>query len=99
MITDGRAVCEFPGVTPGTYAASAFHDGNSNGKLDTNLLGIPREGVGASNSAKGHFGPPKFDAAAFHFGGGRLDLTITITYSSGKPCGAASGVRATVFDS
>jgi uncharacterized protein (DUF2141 family) len=57
-----------------------FHDENSNGKLDTNLLGIPREGVSASNNAKGHFGPPKFDAAAFNFGGGRLDLRITITY-------------------
>jgi len=28
-----------------------------------NLPGIPREGVGASNDAKGHFGSPKFDAA------------------------------------
>jgi len=41
----------------GKYAVSVFHDENSNGKLDTNFLGIPREGVGASNNAKGHFGP------------------------------------------
>jgi uncharacterized protein (DUF2141 family) len=52
VIIDGRAVCEFPGVTPGTYAISVFHDENSNGKLDTNLLGIPREGVSASNNRK-----------------------------------------------
>jgi hypothetical protein len=38
---------------------------HSNGKLDTNMMGIPREGVGASNGAKGHFGLPKFDASAF----------------------------------
>jgi uncharacterized protein (DUF2141 family) len=48
--------------------------------MDTNLMGIPREGVGASNDAKGHFGPPKFAAAAFHFPGHRLDLKIAINY-------------------
>ncbi len=79
-ISHGRAVCQFSGITAGTYAVSVFHDENSNGKLDTNILGIPREGVGASNNAKGRFGPPKFDAASFQFPGGRLDLRITINY-------------------
>lgn len=79
-ISSQRAVCEFPGVAPATYAISVFHDENSNGKMDTNFMGIPREGVGASNNAKGHFGPPKFDAAAFTYSGGRLDLKITISY-------------------
>lgn len=78
--SDGHAVCEFPGLNAGTYAISAFHDENSNGKLDTNFMGIPREGVGASNNAKGHFGPPKFEAAAFRFSGGRLELKITVNY-------------------
>ncbi len=80
LISEGHAVCEFPGVTAGTYAVSVVHDENSNGKLDTNFMGIPREGVGASNNARGHFGPPKFEAAAFHFSGGRLELKITINY-------------------
>lgn len=78
--TDKKAVCEFSGITAGTYAVSVFHDENSNGKLDTKFMGIPREGVGASNDAKGHLGPPKFDAAALRFSGDRLDLTITIHY-------------------
>jgi uncharacterized protein (DUF2141 family) len=80
VIADRHAVCEFSGVAPGTYAISVFHDENLNGKLDTNFMGIPREGVGASNGAKGHLGPPKFDAAAFRFAGGQLDLKITINY-------------------
>ena len=80
LIKDKRAVCEFAGIAPNTYAIAAFHDENSNGKLDTNFMGIPREGVGASNGAKGHFGPPKFDAAAFRFQGGRLELKITVVY-------------------
>jgi uncharacterized protein (DUF2141 family) len=79
-ISHGKASCEFSGIAPGTYAVSVFHDENSNGKLDTNFVGIPREGVGASNDAKGHFGPPKFEAAAFHFSGDRLDLKITVHY-------------------
>src|SRR5215475_13692542 len=79
-ISNKQAVCDFSGVTPGTFAISIFHGENSNGKLDTNFMGIPREGVGASNNAKGHLGPPKFDAAAFLYRGGRLDLKITITY-------------------
>ena len=80
IISNRHAVCEFLAVTPGTYAVSVVHDENSNGRLDTNFMGIPREGVGASNDAKGHFGPPKFDAAAFRFPGGRLELKITINY-------------------
>lgn len=79
-IADKHAVCEFVGIAPGTYAVSVFHDENSNAKLDTNLVGIPREGVGASNDAKGHLGPPKFDAAAFLFSGGRMTLKIKINY-------------------
>jgi len=79
-ITHQHALCEFSGIASGTYAVSVFHDENSNGKLDTNFIGIPREGVGASNNAKGHHGPPKFHDAAFPFAGGRLDLQITITY-------------------
>jgi uncharacterized protein (DUF2141 family) len=79
-ISDKQAVCEFSGIVPGTYAVSVFHDENSNGKLDTNFMGIPREGVGASNGARGHLGPPKFEAAAFQFSGGRVDLKITINY-------------------
>ena len=79
-ISHGRSVCEFPGVAPGRYAVSVFHDENANGKMDTNFMGIPREGVGASNNARGHFGPPKFDDAAFQYSGGKLDLAITIAY-------------------
>jgi len=79
-ISEQKAVCEFPGIPAGTYAVSVYHDENSNGKLDTNFLGIPREGVGASNDAKGHMGPPKFDSAKFQLPGGWLNLKITINY-------------------
>lgn len=79
-IANQHADCEFSGIQPGTYAISVFHDENSNGRLDANFLGIPREGVGASNNARGHFGPPRFPDAAVHFAGGHMDLRIVITY-------------------
>ena len=79
-IKDSAATCDFAGIAHGTYAVSVFHDENGNGVLDTNFLGIPKEGVGASNDAKGSFGPPKFNDAKFNFPGGRLDLKITIAY-------------------
>ena len=79
-ISGKHATCEFQSVPPGTYAVAVFHDENSNGKLDTNFMGIPREGVGASNNAKGRFGPPKFPAAAFQHASGRTNLKICIHY-------------------
>jgi uncharacterized protein (DUF2141 family) len=79
-ITNERAVCEFPAVTPGDYAISMFQDENSNGKLDRNFVGMPKEGVGASNDAKGSFGPPKFADARFSYKGGRQELTIHLQY-------------------
>lgn len=79
-IAERQATCDFTGVAPGTYAVSVVHDENSNGKLDRNFIGMPREGVGASNDAKGHMGPPKFSAASFRYERGRLDLKIHVNY-------------------
>ena len=79
-IAERQATCDFSGVAAGTYAVSVVHDENSNGKLDTNFIGMPREGVGASNDAKGHMGPPKFGAASFRYEGGRLELKIHVNY-------------------
>jgi uncharacterized protein (DUF2141 family) len=79
-IAERHASCDFTGIAPGTYAVSVVHDENSNGKLDTNFIGMPREGVGASNDAKGHMGPPKFGAASFPYRGGRLELKIHVNY-------------------
>lgn len=48
-------------------AISFYHDANDNGKMDTNLFGIPQERYGASNDARGMLGPPKFADALFVF--------------------------------
>ncbi len=75
-----QARCDFEDIPPGTYALGVIHDENMNGKLDLNALGIPKEGYGFSNDAKGWFGGPSFDAASFRYDGRTLDLTIDMHY-------------------
>jgi uncharacterized protein (DUF2141 family) len=59
-----KVVLVFRDLAPGRYAVSVFHDENGNGKLDTNLIGMPQEPYGFSRNAQGRMGPPKFDDAA-----------------------------------
>jgi len=47
-----EARCDFEDIPPGTYALVVIHDENMNGKLDTNWVGIPKEGYGFSNDVK-----------------------------------------------
>lgn len=49
----------------GTYAISFIHDENNNNKLDTNFMGIPKEGFGFSSNPYIFFGPPSFKKASF----------------------------------
>ena len=57
---------ESPDLTPGVYAVKVFQDLNGNKKLDTSLLGIPKESFGFSNNAMGFFGPPDFQDCSFY---------------------------------
>jgi uncharacterized protein (DUF2141 family) len=79
-IKDGRAVVELTGLPFGSYAIGCIHDENGNGKLDTNFLGIPREGVCASNDARGHRGPPRWSDARFDFRADGTRLQIHVRY-------------------
>jgi uncharacterized protein (DUF2141 family) len=59
-IVDKIAVIKIDSLPSGTYAIQYYHDINSNGKLDTGAFGIPEEGYGSSNDARGFMGPPDF---------------------------------------
>jgi uncharacterized protein (DUF2141 family) len=64
-------------LKPGKYAFKYFHDENNNNKkMDTNVIGIPKEGYGFSNNAKGRFGPPDFKDTIFEI---KNDTTIICT--------------------
>lgn len=79
-IRDTQARCNFLDIPPGTYALAVIHDENMDGKLGTNLLGVPTEGYGFSNGAKASMGAPSFEDASFWYDGKNLDLTIRLTY-------------------
>jgi len=79
-IRETQATCDFEGIPPGRYALAVIHDQNMNGKLDTNILGIPTEGYGFSNDVKAFLRAPSFSAANFQYSGGSLDLTISLHY-------------------
>jgi uncharacterized protein (DUF2141 family) len=64
----------------GTYAVSIIHDENNNGKLDTNFIGIPKEGVGVSNNPKIGMGGPKFKDSVFTLNTKVLELTVSMKY-------------------
>lgn len=59
----------------GQYAVALFHDADGNGKLSTNILGMPKEGYAFSNNASSFLGVPGFKDASFYL---RRDTTIKI---------------------
>lgn len=70
----------FNDVPYGTYAVSVWHDQNDNQKMEKSLIGIPKEGLGVSNDAKGKMGPPKFKDAKFEVKQEKTDISITVKY-------------------
>lgn len=68
VVPANASSAKFDNVAAGTYAISAFHDANGNGKLDSNFIGLPLEAVGMSNNPKLN-GPPRFKPAQFKVAG------------------------------
>lgn len=79
-VRNEEANCNFVDVPAGTYALAVIHDENRNGKLDTNFLGIPKEGYGFSNDARARGGAPSYEDASFIYDGHKLDMTISLNY-------------------
>jgi len=55
----------FKNLPAGVYAVALYHDENSDGKCNTNLIGIPKEGYGFSQNFKPSLSAPKFDDTKF----------------------------------
>ena len=74
-ITNNQSVVEFKDLPAGTYAVQYYHDKNENGEMDTGTFGIPLEGYGFSNDARGFMGPPDFEDELFSLDN---DLTLVL---------------------
>lgn len=68
----------FKDIPFGIYSVKVFHDENSNGKLDKNTFGIPKEQYGFSNDAKGIMGPPKYKDTSFIVNKEAMTIKITL---------------------
>lgn len=79
-ISKGRAEYVFRDIEPGRYGVKLFHDANANGEIDTNFLGIPKEGYGFSNNAKGFMGPPGFKKLIVEVVAGAPAVEIKMKY-------------------
>jgi uncharacterized protein (DUF2141 family) len=64
---------------PGTYAFAVYHDANSNGKWDHNLLG-QIEGFGFSNNPRTMFSAPSYDQVKFEARGSETTLHVRLRY-------------------
>ncbi len=71
---------EFDSLTFGDYALSVLHDENENGKIDTNIFGIPKEGYGVSNNVNPKMRAPNFKEAVFKLGKVEKKLKVALYY-------------------
>lgn len=65
-------------LEPGRYVVAVFHDTDGNGRLSTWPVGLPKEAYGFSRNARGRFGPPSYESAAFDLPaeGARQSITL-----------------------
>jgi len=68
----------FSDIPSGTYALSAIHDEDGNGKLKQWFwIGPPKEGVASSSRGDGI---PSFESAQFDFQSDSLSITLEMKY-------------------
>lgn len=81
MVIQNNA-CELtiPNLDTGTWAVSVFHDANENGEVDTNFIGIPKEGIGVSKNVIPAMRPPRFDECKFQLAEPKMELQIQMKY-------------------
>lgn len=77
---EGKEVVEvtFENVPPGTYAVAIFLDKNDNGKIDTNMFGIPKEKYGFSNNKYPLTRAATFEESAFWVGENEQKISIKL---------------------
>ena len=67
----------FKDLAPGAYAVLVTHDENGNGKLDSNMIGMPVEAYGFSNNPN-VMRKPTWDEARFDVGAQDAAIAITL---------------------
>jgi uncharacterized protein (DUF2141 family) len=77
--TGSPVAIRIPGLVAGDYAIAIYHDRNGNQKLDSNMLGIPKEPYGFSGSGRNLAGPATWEQAKFHLPAEGGAVTIALS--------------------
>ena len=79
-IQKGHSIAVFENLPADFYCLSVHHDENSNEQMDTNFLGIPKEGWGISNNVKLFMRLPEFDECSFRLNGKDTSINVEMRY-------------------
>ena len=74
-IENGVAKVVLTDIAPGVYSIMALHDKNGNGRMDSDVQGMPLEDW-ASTGGTLIMGPPTFEETKFEYPGGALQLRL-----------------------
>lgn len=76
----GAVTLNVPDMEPGTYTFVVFHDENDNEDVDTNWLGLPKEGIAFSNNEKINMGPPSEQKMRFEVPADGAAQSVALAY-------------------
>ncbi|MDJ0800531.1 MAG: DUF2141 domain-containing protein [Calothrix sp. MO_167.B12] len=79
-VTEKSVQANFAELKPGSYAVAVIHDANADGTLNSNAIGIPKEGFGFSQNPRILTGPPKFGESVFFVAGPNTNIDIKLQY-------------------
>jgi len=77
-IKDRKAKWIVDSVPYGFYAIKAFHDENSDDKINANFIGMPIESYGFSNNVTSLWGMPGFNVAKFQINTSATKIEINL---------------------
>jgi uncharacterized protein (DUF2141 family) len=79
-IVPDTVVIVFEELPYGNYAVSVLHDENSNGKMEKNFFGIPKEGFAFSNNYAPRLKSPSFKDAMFGLKKPKIQADLKMLY-------------------
>ncbi len=77
-IVNNKAEAIFKDLPYGWYGVSIYHDENANGKLDKNMVGLPKEAYAFSNNARGAFGKPGYEKVKFQIKSPKEQIILSL---------------------
>lgn len=74
----GETILSFTDIPAGEYALAIYQDSNNNKKLDTNMVGYPKEPFGFSQNIKPKFSAPAYDECKVVFNANNTTFSIKL---------------------